>query len=98
MSIRLKLAAALALAGAAALAAAAGVFVTLQRRSLQASEEDKVRLLLGNVREAAQESQRAPALLLLMFCLTGLGRDRAGVARAGAGFGGRWVAPEPVSF
>ena len=46
MSIRLKLAAALALAGAAAIAAAAGVFVTLQRRSLQASEEEKIHLLL----------------------------------------------------
>ena len=96
MSIRLKLAAALALAGAAAIATAAGVFVTLQRRSLQASEEEKVRLLLGNVRAMAQESQLARDPLMLIDYLTYLGRDRVEIARARVQFDGRWVGPEPV--
>ena len=96
MSIRLKLAAALALAGAAAIATAAGVFVTLQRRSLQASEEEKVRLLLGNVRAMAQESQLARDPLMLIDYLTYLSRDRVEVARARVQFDGKWVGPEPA--
>jgi signal transduction histidine kinase len=98
MSIRLKLAAALALAGAAAIAAASGVFITLQRRSLQASEEDKVRLLLGNVQAMAQESQLARDPLMLIDYLAYLGRDRAEIARARASFDGKWVGPEPAPF
>ncbi len=98
MSIRLKLAAVLALACAAAIASAAGVFVTLQRHSLQASEEDKVRLLLGNVRAMAQESQLAHDPLMLIDYLTYLGRDRVEVVRARASFDGRWVGPEPTPF
>jgi signal transduction histidine kinase len=93
MSIRLKLAAALALAGAAAIAAAAGVFVSLQRRSLQASEEDKVRLLLGNVRAMAQESQLARDPLMLIDYLNYLGRDRVEVAGARARYDGKWLGP-----
>ncbi|MFI5363343.1 MAG: ATP-binding protein [Elusimicrobiota bacterium] len=96
MSIRLKLAAAFALAGSVAIAAAAGVFVTLQRRSLQASEEEKVKLLLGNVRAMAQESQLANDPLMLIDYLAYLGRDRDEVARARARFDGRWVGPEPA--
>ena len=98
MSIRLKLAAALALAGATAIAAAAGVFLTLQRRSLQASEEEKVRLLLDNVHAMAQESQLARDPLMLIDYLTYLRRDRVEVARARARFDGRWVGPEPAPF
>ena len=98
MSIRLKLAAAFALAGAAAIAAASGVFLTLQRRSLQASEEDKVRLLLGNVLAMGQESQLAHDPLMLIDYLTYLGRDRAEVSRSRARFDGRWVGPEPAPF
>jgi signal transduction histidine kinase len=98
VSIRLKLAAALALAAAAAIAASSGVFLSLQRRSLQASEEDKVRLLLGNVRAMAQESQLARDPLMLIDYLAYLGRDRAEVERARARFDGRWVGPEPAPF
>jgi signal transduction histidine kinase len=98
MSIRLKLAAALAFTCAAAIAAAAGVFVSLQRRSLQASEEDKVRLLLGNVRAMAQESQLSHDPLMLIDYLTYLSRDRVEVARARARFDGKWVGPELAPF
>lgn len=95
MSIRLKLAASLAFVCAAAIAAASGVFVSLQRRSLQASEEDKVRLLLENVRTMAQESQLAHDPLMLIDYLSYLDRDRAEVVRARGRFNGRWIGPEP---
>jgi signal transduction histidine kinase len=98
MSIRLKLAAALAFTCAAAIAAAAGVFFSLQRRSLQATEEDKVRLLLGNVRAMAEESQLSRDPLMLIDYLTFLSRDRVEVARARARFDGKWVGPEATPF
>lgn len=98
MSIRLKLAAALALAGTAAIASVAGIFVTLQRRSLQAAEEEKVRLLLENVRAMALESQLARDPLMLIDYLSYLGRERAEVARARARFDRRWVGPAPQPF
>ena len=96
MSIRLKLAAALALFGAAVIAACAGAFLTLQRRTLQASEEEKVRLLLDNVRTMESESQLSRDPLMLIDYLSYLGRDRAEVAHARARFDGRWVGPEPA--
>jgi signal transduction histidine kinase len=95
MSIRLKLAAALAFAGAAAIASVGGVFMTLQRRSLQTSEQEKVRLLLENVHAMASESQLARDPLMLIDYLTYLGRERPEVARTRARFDGRWVGPQP---
>ncbi len=96
MSIRLKLAAALALAATAAIVAAAGAFLTLQRRALRADEEEKVSLLLGNVRAMAGESQLARDPLMLIDYLSFLARDRAEVVRARARFDGRWEGREPA--
>jgi signal transduction histidine kinase len=96
MSIRLKLAAALALACTAAIAASAGIFMTLQRRSLQSSEAEKVSLLLGNVRAMATESQLARDPLMLIDYLTFLARDRAEIVRLRARFDGRWQGLEPA--
>jgi len=98
VSIRLKLAAALALFGAGAVAACAGAFFTLQRRTIRASEEDKVRLLLDNVRTMEEEAQLSRDPLMLIDYLSYLGRHRAEVARARARFDGRWVGPEPAPF
>lgn len=90
MSIRFKLALVLAMAVAAATAAASSVFIALQRRSLQAADADKVRLLLGNVRAMARESQLARDPLMLIDYLSFLGRDRAEVVRTRVRFAGRW--------
>ena len=98
MSIRLKLAAALALFGAAAVAACAGAFFTLQRRTLQSSEEEKVRLLLDNVRTMEQEAQLSRDPLMLIDYLSYLGRHRAEVVRARARFDGRWMGPASAPF
>lgn len=95
MSIRLKLALLLTLAIAGATAAASSVFIALQRRSLQASEEEKVQLLLSNARRMAQEAQLARDPLMLIDYLDFLDRDRAEVVRARARLDGRWQGREP---
>lgn len=96
MSIRLKLALILALACAGATAASTSVFVALQRRSLAAAEEDKVRMLLGDVRTMAGESQLARDPLMLIDYLAFIARDRQELIRARARFDGRWQGPEPA--
>lgn len=95
MSIRLKLALVLALAVAAATGAASSVFIALQRRSLHVSEEEKVRLLLDNVRTMAQESKLARDPLMLIDYLTFISRDREEVVSARARIDGRWQGLEP---
>ena len=98
MSIRLKLALILALAVSSATLAARAVFIAIERRSLQASEEDKVRLLVDNVRTMCRESQLARDPLMLLDYLSFLGRDRAEIVRARVRFRGRWAgrAPGPL--
>jgi len=95
MTIRLKLAVYIALTGASTVAAASGVFLTLQRRVLRASAEDKVHILLNNVRAMAEEAGLGQDPLILVDYLNYLKRDRAEVVSARARFGARWVGPEP---
>jgi signal transduction histidine kinase len=105
MSIRVKLALILALAVASSAGSAAGVFVALERRQLRRAEDEKVRLLMQNVRAMAEESQLARDPLMLLDYLSFLDRDRAEIVFTRARLGGRWenakdaVAPpsdEPV--
>ena len=93
MSIRLKLAAVLAIAVSAAALAAAAVFIAVERRSIAAAEQEKMLLLLDNVRTMAQESQLARDSLMLLDYLSYLDRDRDEVVHARLRTGGRW---EPV--
>ncbi|MBI3288759.1 MAG: HAMP domain-containing histidine kinase [Elusimicrobia bacterium] len=95
MSIRFKLALVLSLAVAAATAAASCVFVALQNRSLQSVEDDKVHLLLENVRAMARESQLARDPLMLLDYLSYLERDRPEVLRVRVRFDDRWQGNEP---
>lgn len=95
MSIRFKLALVLALVICAATSTATGVFIGLQRRALVAAEEEKIRLLLDNVRALAEESALARDPLMLIDYLSYLRRDHAEVVGARASFDGRWQGPEP---
>lgn len=95
MSIRFKLALVLALVICATTSAATGVFIGLQRRALIAAEEEKIRLLLDNVRALAEESALARDPLMLIDYLSYLRRDHAEVVGARASFDGRWHGPEP---
>lgn len=105
MSIRVKLALILSLAVATAAGSAAAVFVAIERRSLRRAEDEKVRLLMENVRAMAEESQLARDPLMLLDYLAYLDRDRQEVLFTRARVDGRWeshhdaVAPptsEPV--
>ncbi len=102
MSIRVKLALILALAVASAAGACAAVFVAIERRSLRRSEDEKVRLLMENVRAMAEESQLARDPLMLLDYLAYLDRDRKEVLFTRARVGGRWEShrdaiPPPAS-
>jgi signal transduction histidine kinase len=96
MSFRLKLAAAMLLSGAAALATVTGLFYAAQRRSLQASEEEKIRLLLDDVHIMAQEAQLARDPLMLIDYLDFMRRAHPEVARARPRYDGHWQGPEPA--
>jgi signal transduction histidine kinase len=95
MNIRHKVALILALAVATTMTAASGVFVALQRRTLRAAEEEKVRLLLDDVRTMGRESQLANDPLMLLDYLSFLGRERPEILRARARFDGAWAGPAP---
>jgi signal transduction histidine kinase len=102
MSIRVKLALILALAVASAAGSAAAVFVAIERRSLRRSEDEKVRLLMQNVRAMAEESQLARDPLMLLDYLAFVDRDREDVVYVRARLGGRWesrkdAVPPPAS-
>ena len=90
MSIRVKLAIVLVLAMAASTMAAGAVFVAIQRRALRQSEDEKVRLLMANVRTMAEESRLARDPLMLLDYLTFLDKDRAEVVFTRARIGGEW--------
>ncbi|MDX6768094.1 MAG: HAMP domain-containing sensor histidine kinase [Elusimicrobiota bacterium] len=90
MSIRVKLALILSLAVAAATGTAAATFVAIERRSLRRAEDEKVRLLMQNVRAMAEESQLARDPLMLLDYLAFLDRDREEVLFTRARLGGRW--------
>lgn len=92
MSIRYKLAAVLAIAVAVATLAATGVFLTIEQRTLRAAEEEKVRLLLTDIRSMCGESQLARDPLMLIDYLTLLGKDRKEIASVRVRFAGRWEA------
>lgn len=101
MSIRLKLALVLSLAVAAAAGAAAAVFAAIERRSLLRAEDEKVRLLMENVRTMAGESQLARDPLMLLDYLNFVAKDRSEVLYVRARLGGRWeslknAAPPPA--
>lgn len=100
MSIRVKLALILAFAVALAAGSAAAVFVAIERRSLRRAEDEKVRLLMQNVRAMAEESQLARDPLMLLDYLSFVDRDRAEIVYVRARLGGRWesqrdAAPPP---
>jgi signal transduction histidine kinase len=90
MSIRVKLALILAFAVASAAGSAAAVFVAIERRSLRRSEDEKVRLLMQNVRAMSEESQLARDPLMLLDYLAFLDRDREEIVYVRARLGGRW--------
>lgn len=95
MSIRVKAALVLALAAAAATAASSAVFLALQARSARAAQEERVSLLLDNVRAMALEAQLGRDPLMLLDALAAMRRTRPEILRARARFGGRWEGPEP---
>ncbi|OGR97835.1 MAG: hypothetical protein A2V88_11090 [Elusimicrobia bacterium RBG_16_66_12] len=90
MSIRVKLAAVLCLAVCVTTISAGAIFVMLERRSLRAAEDGKVRLLVVNIKTMAAESQLARDPLMLLDYLSFLGRDRKEVSGVRVRFVGRW--------
>lgn len=90
MRIRVKLAALLSLSICATAIASGAVFVALQRRVLRTAEDDKVRLLLENIKTMAVESQLAHDPLMLLDYLSFLDRDRNEIVGVRVRMGERW--------
>jgi signal transduction histidine kinase len=95
MSIRIKLAVILALAIGTTTIIAASIFISQQRHSLQISEEEKVSLLMENVKTMARESVLARDPLMLIDYLRFLSRDRREVLDARASVNGVWQGHSP---
>ena len=90
MSISHKLALILSAAVAGTALAAAGVFLVIEDAAVRAAEEEKVQLLMQNVRAMASESSLARDQLMLLDYLGFLIRDRPDVLAARARFGLSW--------
>ncbi|MEK7388946.1 MAG: HAMP domain-containing sensor histidine kinase [Elusimicrobiota bacterium] len=90
MSIRHKLALILSLAVAVTAMAAAGVFLVIEDAALRSAEEEKIQLLMQNVRAMATESDLARDQLMLLDYLSFLAKDRPEVVSARVKFGTQW--------
>jgi|CXWL01.1.fsa_nt_gi signal transduction histidine kinase len=90
MSIRHKLALILSAAVAVTATAAVAVFLLIEDAALRSQQEEKVQLLMQNVRAMAGESDLARDQLMLLDYLGFLARDRPEVLSARARFGDVW--------
>ncbi len=90
MSIRHKLALILSAAVAVTATAAVIVFLVIEDSALRSQQEEKVQLLMQNVRAMAGEANLARDQLMLLDYLGFLSRDRPEVLSARARFGDVW--------
>ena len=90
MSIRHKLALILSAAVAVTATAAVAVFLVIEDSALRSQQEEKVQLLMQNVRAMAGEANLARDQLMLLDYLGFLARDRPEVLSARARFADIW--------